>query len=72
LLRDERREARVNLEITEQERNLLLQLIENAESAAIQSMDHADSRAFKEVLRNRLELLASIKEKISTYGTRVA
>jgi putative phosphoribosyl transferase len=59
----------MNLEISEEERNLLSELIESAEDAAIQSMDHADSRSFKEVLKARLDLLASIKEKIC--GQRV-
>jgi hypothetical protein len=62
----------MSLEITQQERNLLLQLIESAEAAAIQSMDHADSRTFKDVLRNRMELLASVKEKIRASGTLAA
>ena len=53
----------MGLEVTGQERDLLLELIEKAEEEAIQGMDHADSRAFKDVLRNRLALLASIKEK---------
>ena len=62
----------MNLEITDLERTLLLQLIESAETATIQSIDHADSHAFKDVLRNRLEILASAKEKIRTSGTRAA
>jgi hypothetical protein len=56
------------LEISEEERNLLLELIEGAEETAIQSMDHADSRSFKGVLKTKLELLASAKEKISGQG----
>jgi len=52
----------MNLEISEQERNVLLDLIENAEKRVIESMAHADSRTFKNVLRTRLELLASVKE----------
>ena len=62
----------MNLEINEQERNLLLELIENAENRAIESMAHADSRTFKNVLRTRLELLASLKEKIRSFGARAA
>jgi hypothetical protein len=62
----------MSVELSEKERKLLLEVIENAESAAIQSMDHADSRAFKDVLRNRLELLSSIREKIGTCQTPAA
>ena len=46
----------MGLEVTGQERDLLLELIEKAEEEAIQGMDHADSRAFKDVLRNRLRV----------------
>jgi hypothetical protein len=55
----------MNLEISEEERNLLLEMIESAEEAAIRGMDHADSRSFKEVLKTKLDLLASVKGKIS-------
>jgi hypothetical protein len=55
----------MNLEISEEERNLLLEMIESEEEAAIQGMDHAVSRSFKEVLKTRLDLLASVKGKIS-------
>jgi hypothetical protein len=62
----------MSLEITEEERNLMLQLIESAETAVIRSIDHADSHTFKDVLRNRLEILASAKEKIRASGKRAA
>lgn len=62
----------MNLEINEQERSLLLELIENAEKREIEGMAHADTRTFKNVLRTRLELLASVKEKIRSFGARVA
>ncbi len=62
----------MGLDMTEQERNLLLELIERAEEAAIRSMDHADTRDFKNILRERLELLASIKEKIQSYSVQAA
>jgi hypothetical protein len=61
-----------SFEITEDEKDLLLELIENAEETAIESMAHADSRRFKDVLRKRLQLLASAKEKIRGHGTRAA
>jgi predicted metal-dependent TIM-barrel fold hydrolase len=61
-----------SFEITDDEKNLLLELIENAEETAIESMAHADHRSFKDVLRKRLQLLASAKEKIRGYGARAA
>src|ERR1041385_5944000 len=60
----------MDLKITEQEKDILLELIESAEQEAIQGMDHADSRSFKELLKNRLDLLASMKEKIRSFVTR--
>jgi hypothetical protein len=56
----------MNIEVTEQEKDLLLELIEGAEEAAIQGMDHADNRAFKDLLRTRLKLLESLREKMRT------
>jgi len=62
----------MNLTISEEEKKLLLELIKRAEEAAIQSMDHADSRSFKDLLRKRLELLASAREKIRSCATQAA
>ena len=60
------------LEITEEERSLLLELLDSAENAAIQGMDHAETRSFKKVVRERLQLLAAVKEKIRSADSRVA
>ena len=54
----------VNFDLTEQERTLLLELIENEENSAIQGLDHAESRRFKDLLRQRLAQLASAKDKL--------
>jgi hypothetical protein len=54
----------MDVKFSEQERNLLLELIRDAEETAIQGMDHADSRSFKDLLRKRLELLATVREKL--------
>jgi|RhiMetdeSRZDD1v2_1073273.scaffolds.fasta_scaffold2134693_2 hypothetical protein len=62
----------MNLDITEQEGTLLLELLDYAEETAIESMARADSRAFKDVLRKRLELIASLKEKTGTVGAKAA
>jgi putative phosphoribosyl transferase len=61
----------MSLIISDEERDVLLELIESAEEAAIQGMDHADSRSFKEVLKKRLDVLASIKRKIANPGPDV-
>jgi hypothetical protein len=62
----------MNLDIAEQERALLVELLDTAEETAIESMAHADSRLFKDVLRKRLELIASLKEKIGKVGAKAA
>ena len=60
------------LEITEEEKSLLLELLDSAENAAIQGMDHAETRSFKKVERERLKLLAAVTEKIRSADSRVA
>jgi hypothetical protein len=62
----------MNLNITEEERALLLELLDTAEETAIESMSRADSRSFKNVLRKRLELIASLKDRIGRTGTKAA
>ena len=54
----------MNILVTEEERTVLLDLIENAEQVIIRGVDHADSRAFKDMLRDRLQVLESVKQKI--------
>jgi len=51
------------VEITEQEESLLLELIESAEQESIQGLDHADTRAYKNILRKRLQQLDDLKQK---------
>ena len=55
----------MNLEINEQEAKLILELIDEAEIQSIRGIDHADTFEFKDILRDRAELLASLKEKIT-------
>jgi predicted component of type VI protein secretion system len=62
----------MNLDVTEQESALLSELLDNAEETAIESMSRADSRTFKNLLRKRLELIASLKEKIGKVGVKAA
>jgi hypothetical protein len=56
----------MTLEISEHEKQLLLELLESAEHEAIQGLDHADTRAFKDLLRRRLDLLDSLRVKINS------
>jgi len=62
----------MSLDISEQDRNLLLELIENAEQTAIESVAHTETRRFRSVLKERLDLLASVREKIRSCDTLAA
>ena len=52
------------LQITEDEKQLLLELINSAEQEAIHGLDHADTRSFKKVLRGKLDMLESVRNKL--------
>ena len=62
----------MGLEISEEERTLLLELIAEAEKAAIRGIDHTDTRDFKDLLRKRLAMLGSAKEKVRSYAPKAA
>ena len=62
----------MTLELSEQEKCLLLELIDRTETEGIQGLDRADTRSFKQLLKNRLEILASIKDKIREVHTQAA
>jgi hypothetical protein len=62
----------MNLELSEEEKCLLLEVIERKEAEGIQSLDRADTRSFKHLLKKRLQMLASIKSKLRESRTRAA
>ena len=62
----------MSLELTEQEKNLLLQLIDEEEAETILGINRADSREFRNVLRGKFELLSSIKRKLDSYIKQAA
>jgi hypothetical protein len=62
----------MSLELNEQEKRIILELIANEEVQAIQGVDHSDTRDYTEILRNRLDLLAALKVKISNSCKQVA
>jgi len=55
----------IQIEITTEEKRLLLEMIDNAEEVAIQGTDRADTRAFKGILRGRIDQLNSLREKLN-------
>ena len=62
----------MSLELNEQEKRIILELIANEEIQAIQGVDHSDTRDFTEILRNRLDTLAALKIKIQNSIRQVA
>jgi hypothetical protein len=56
----------MRLEITEKERELLLELIENEQKQFIQELDHTDSRDYKEIMKERLRILEGVLFKVKT------
>jgi hypothetical protein len=62
----------MSLELTEQEKNLLLELIDEEEAETILGINRADSREFRNVLRGKFELLSSIERKLDSYVKQAA
>jgi hypothetical protein len=58
----------MNLEITDEEREFLDELLEEEQKHLIQQIDHTDTRQFEQMLKGKLALLESLKRKIE--GTR--
>jgi len=58
-------------QFTKEETDLMSELIESAQQEAIQGINHADSRAFKDLLRKRLELLESANAKLQEPVTNL-
>ena len=57
-------ETKMNLEITKEERALLLELLEAKDAAMYHEIHHTDSREFKEYLKQKWKLIEALKEKI--------
>ena len=54
----------MNIDLTESERELLAEVLEEKQTRMIQEIDHTDTRNFKEMLRTKLEVLESLKQKL--------
>jgi hypothetical protein len=55
----------VNIELTDLERELLLEILEEKQKRMIQEIDHTDTRHFEDLLKKKLELLENFKRKLS-------
>jgi len=54
----------VNVELTDAERALLLEILEEKQKRMIQEIDHTDARDFEDLLKKRLEVLEGFKRKL--------
>ena len=54
----------MNVELTDEERALLLELLEEKQNRMIQEIDHTDARKFEDLLKKKLEALESFKRKL--------
>lgn len=54
----------MNLELTDAERELLLEILEEKQKRMIQEIDHTDTRSFEDLLKKKLELLETFKRKL--------
>ena len=54
----------MNIDLTESEHELLAEVLEEKYTRMIQEIDHTDARKFREMLRTKLEVLESLKQKI--------
>jgi hypothetical protein len=52
------------LNLTDQEQQLLLELLEAAHKEMIQGIDHTDTRDYRELLKQKTELLEGLIAKI--------
>jgi hypothetical protein len=56
----------MRVEITLPEKELLIELFDSAERELIQGIDHADNRDFRAKLREQLELLEALRDKLGS------
>ncbi len=54
----------MNVDLTDAERTLLLEILEEKQTRMIQEIDHTDARDFEEMLKRKLSALESFKRKL--------
>lgn len=53
-----------NIELNEQERECLLEVLETAQKEKLHELHHTDSSDYKRLLRHRLEILEALSAKL--------
>jgi hypothetical protein len=56
----------MKLEITDGEKQLLLELVDEEQKRTIQGLDHTDSRDYKAILKERLSMLEALLRKVQS------
>ena len=52
------------LEITDSERNFLMELVDSASRTIVHELDHTDSREYRKKLQDRMRILEHVSRKI--------
>lgn len=60
--------TRITIDITAQERMLLLELLEAKNTAMFHELHHTDAREYKDYVRRKIELLEGLKAKVEQKG----
>lgn len=56
----------MTVDITDREREFLLELLETKSTAMLHEMHHTDARDYKEMLKQRMELLEGLRAKLDS------
>jgi hypothetical protein len=56
----------MTVDMTDQEREFLLELLETKSTAMLHEMHHTDARDYKEMLKQRMELLEGLRAKLDS------
>ncbi|HEX9423189.1 MAG TPA: hypothetical protein VF899_08100 [Pyrinomonadaceae bacterium] len=56
----------MTVDITDQEREFLLELLDTKSTAMLHEMHHTDARDYKGMLKQRMELLERLRAKLSS------
>ncbi len=56
----------MTVDITDQEREFLLELLDTKSTAMLHEMHHTDARDYKGMLKQRMELLEGLRAKLSS------
>lgn len=56
----------MNISVTDSERELLLELLESRYTSMLHELHHTDTHDYKQFLREKLELLEKVRDKLQS------